>query len=99
MDIKTVEELRKEQNDRRFKEFQRGIESYEKRTKLLQKVHDIRDVINWFLSFSVVLYCACKAELSLSAIKFTASISGWIIFTIPLKTPGFPNTIYSTPGV
>ena len=28
-----------------------------------------------------------------------ASISGWIIFIIPLKTPGFPNTMNSTPGL
>ena len=67
MDIKTVEELRKEQNDRRFKEFQRGIESYEKRTKLLQKVHDIRDVINWLVVLPgmpiIVIIQAIRGEL------------------------------------
>jgi hypothetical protein len=51
---KTAEELYKEHTDKRLREFKQGLEAYYKRGKLLQRVHDIRDVIMWLVILPVV---------------------------------------------
>ena len=47
MDIKTVEELRKEQNEKYLNEFKQALKLQENRTKFLRRVHDTRDFLMW----------------------------------------------------